>query len=71
MRTKTLPVKYREMVSAHAQASAGPYPNITGMKKQYWDTCGRESITVKCGTYLYLLGYTMDGKTKEIYDLAH
>lgn len=30
--------------------SAGPYPNITGMKQKYW---GMDAMCVKCGTYVY------------------
>ena len=30
--------------------SAGPYPNITGMKKLYW---GRDAYCVRCGVYVY------------------
>lgn len=31
-------------------ASAGPYPNITGMKEKYW---GLDALCVKCGPYVY------------------
>jgi len=30
--------------------SAGPYPNITGMKKQFW---GLDAYCVRCGAYVY------------------
>ena len=30
--------------------SAGPRPNITGMKKHYW---GEDAYCVKCGVYVY------------------
>lgn len=33
-------------------ASAGPYPNITGMKEKYW---GLDALCVKCGPYVYLV----------------
>ena len=69
MRTKRLPVRYRNLVKGFP--NAGPYPNITGMKKKYYDTFGRESITVICGNSLYHLGYEMSGKAKMIYDIAH
>lgn len=69
MRTKRLPCKYKGMVEGK-YPNAGPYPCIAGMKKQYWDTCGRESITVMCGTYPYLLGYEMTGEIQHIYEVC-
>lgn len=39
--------------------SAGPYPNIAGMKKEYW---GEDALCIKCGSYVYLV-------TEEIYRL--
>lgn len=30
--------------------SAGPYPNITGMKNKYW---GNDALCIKCGVYVY------------------
>ena len=70
MRTKYLPVKYSNLVSGK-YASAGPRPNITGMKKLYWDVAGRESVTVMCGNYLYLLGWerNIDEEARRIYDI--
>ena len=33
-------------------ASAGPYPNITGMREKYW---GKNAQIVRCGRYIYLV----------------
>jgi hypothetical protein len=30
--------------------SAGPYPNITGMKNLYW---GKGAYCIRCGVYVY------------------
>lgn len=30
--------------------SAGPNPNITGMKNMYW---GKDAYCIKCGSYVY------------------
>lgn len=30
--------------------SAGPRPNITGMKKKFW---GEDALCIKCGQYVY------------------
>lgn len=38
--------------------SAGPHPNITGMKEKYW---GKDALCIKCGSYVYLV-------TEEIYN---
>ena len=40
-------------------AAAGPYPNITGMKKLYW---GEDALCVKHGAYVFKVD-------KETYDL--
>jgi hypothetical protein len=34
--------------------SAGPYPNITGMKKLYW---GMDAYCLKLGAYVYHVDY--------------
>lgn len=38
--------------------SAGPHPNITGMKKLYW---GEDAYCIRCGVYVYKV-------TKEFYE---
>ena len=67
IRTKTLPVKYKDMLNDYG--SAGPNPNISGMKQNFW---GNDAYTVKCGSYVYFLGRYPDEKAMHIYnDLAH
>lgn len=34
--------------------SAGPHPNITGMKKQFW---GMDACCIKIGAYVYKVPY--------------
>lgn len=39
-------------LSRNSQASAGPYPSITGMRNKYW---GRNAQIVRCGRFIYLV----------------
>ena len=34
--------------------NAGPYPNITGMRKLYW---GADALVIRCGAYAYNVPY--------------
>lgn len=68
LKTKTLPVKYKDMVSGK-YGSAGPNCNIRGMKQNFW---GNDAYTVKCGAYVYFLGRYPDENALHIYNnLAH
>lgn len=58
MKTLIVPKKHSNRLDNVCQASAGPHPNITGMKKLYW---GIDAKCVKSGPYLYLVN-------KEEYD---
>lgn len=40
-------------------ASAGPHPNLSGMRNLYW---GRAALVVKAGAYLYLITRRDDGR---------
>lgn len=55
-RTKT--VKESELgrngISLSVYPSAGPRPNITGMKKQFW---GMDACCIKVGSYVYKVPY--------------
>lgn len=63
MKTKRLPVKYKNLVEGK-YPNAGPCPSITGMKKQVY---GVDSFCVTCGSFLYYLGKTLNGETSRIY----
>lgn len=59
-RTITIPVKgnprakYAEKwLDQNCQASTGPHPCITGMRKLYW---GMDALIVKLGAYIYYMG---------------
>lgn len=39
-------------LNQNCQASAGPYPNITGMRNKYW---GKNAQIVRCGRFIYLV----------------
>lgn len=56
-RTITIRVKDRpnlgKVLDKMCQASAGPYPCITGMRNLYW---GRDALIVKYGVYIYYFG---------------
>ena len=68
MKTKRVPVKYKILLDGFP--SAGPRPNIKGMKAKYY---GKDSYCVMCGNFLYCLGNDItDTKTNFIYNmLAH
>ena len=40
-------------LQANCEASAGPYPNIAGMRQKYW---GRACLIVRAGVYAYNMG---------------
>ncbi len=66
MKTKRLPVKYLALIEDFP--SAGPHPNITGMKNKYY---GKDSVCVMCGNYLYKVGDNLNEKRAAfIYNLA-
>ena len=52
MRTPYVPVKFEQELCDQCRASAGPRPNVAGMKLKYW---GKDAHVVKCGQYCYLL----------------
>ena len=47
-KTLRLPVKHRFLVSRFP--SAGPHPNVWGMKNKFY---GMDSLCVMCGSYVY------------------
>lgn len=56
MKGKTIYVKVSEFGrylrnnGLTVRASAGPYPNITGMRNLYW---GKDCTIIKSGAYIY------------------
>lgn len=61
----TYPTKYattaelrRKGISLETFPNAGPNPNISGMKKNYW---GKDAMCVKHGAYVYKV-------TQEVYE---
>lgn len=52
-KTIYVPVKYRAMVERYCLGSAGPYPNITGMRQQYWGN----APLIRCGAYVYRMDW--------------
>lgn len=40
-------------LEADSIASAGPYPNIAGMRQKYW---GKDCLIIKAGIYAYNMG---------------
>lgn len=66
MKYKVYPTKTvtKAQIKAHGISldtfpSAGPRPNITGMKRMYW---GKDALCLKVGTYVYKV-------TAEVYNL--
>lgn len=57
MKHRTKTIKKTSPFSSHLgkYPSAGPYPNITGMKKLYW---GEDAYCVRCGVYVYKVDKT-------------
>lgn len=51
--------KWVRWLEENCQASAGPHPNLTGMRNKYW---GRAALVVKAGAYLYLITSRDDGR---------
>lgn len=59
---KTIGKEKLKWIESHCIASAGPYPNITGMRNLYW---GKEALIVKVGAwlrYIYLMTHKDDGR---------
>ena len=50
MKYKYTSVKNYKRLNLEAFPSAGPYPNIAGMRSKYW---GRNAYILKCGAYAY------------------
>ena len=63
-RTLILPAgkkaKWDKWLDENCLASAGPYPNISGMREKHW---GMPSLIVKSGIYIYLIANRDDGRT--------
>ena len=63
-RTLILPsakrAKWDKWLEENCMASAGPYPNISGMRERYW---GLPALIVKSGIYIYLITSKDDGRT--------
>ena len=61
MKNKIYPIKYvkQSIVSPSLEAHiksfpyAGPYPNITGMRRVWGESNQRKLFLIKMGTYLY------------------
>lgn len=49
----------RKSIDLNVYPSAGPYPNVTGMKRLYW---GKDAYCIRVGIYVYKV-------TEEIYNL--
>lgn len=45
----TVPKKHEAWVENHALASAGPRPNVTGMRRLW----GADCPIIRCGQYIY------------------
>ncbi len=63
MPTKTLPLKYKDLVREYDHA--GPMPNADMMKQKFW---GLDAICVWCGVSLYNLGKAMTPEVDRIYN---
>ena len=48
--TITVSVKHSKARMLDHFPSAGPYPNITGMKNLFW---GKDAFCIRCGAYVY------------------
>ena len=61
LKKRTTPdaAKWVRWLEEHCEASAGPHPNICGMRNLYW---GRAALVVKAGAYLYLITRRDDGR---------
>ena len=59
MRGNQTSKKWIEWLDKNCQASAGPYPNIAGMREKYW---GKAALIVKAGIYIYLIANNDDGR---------
>ena len=61
LRKKITPnaAKWVQWLEEKCLASAGPHPNVCGMRNLYW---GRASLIVKAGAYVYLISHTDDGR---------
>ena len=59
MRGNKTAKRWIEWLEKNSQASAGPYPNISGMRERYW---GRSALIVKAGVNIYLITSFDDGR---------
>lgn len=50
MRAIYVSTKYRERLGLSRFSNAGPFANISGMRKCYW---GKNAYIVSCGNYIY------------------
>lgn len=51
--------KWVTWLEENCLASAGPRPNLCGMRRMYW---GDKALIVKCGLYAYLITSHDDGR---------
>lgn len=54
MKYKYTSTKNYNRLRLWAFPSAGPHPNIAGMRSKYW---GRDSYILKCGAYAYKVDF--------------
>ena len=52
-RTITVDKSWEKWLDANCIGSAGPRPNITGMRNLY---CGKDALLYRCGQYIYNMG---------------
>lgn len=52
-RTIKVGKEWEKWLIAHCIGSAGPRPNITGMRNLYY---GKDALLYKCGQYIYYMG---------------
>lgn len=54
MKTKYTSIKNYNTLKLYNFPSAGPRPNITGMRRCYW---GRNAYIIMCGQYAYKVDF--------------
>lgn len=52
-RTIKVGKEWEKWLESHCIGSAGPRPNITGMRNLYY---GKDALLYKCGQYIYYMG---------------
>ena len=57
-KTIYVPVRYRQLVERYCLGSAGPRPNITGMRNLYWG----DAPLIRCGAYVYRMNWEDMGR---------